>query len=267
MIVFLLGSLICSLSPTIVWLGVGRFLEGMAAGTVFMMMIPTLILSFPAGRPNRVLAVLVIGFFGSVAMGPFLGSLTLLEDAWRWLFVAVGLLALAGALMGKTLPKTLTHRRIKMAQQAALYLIHQVSAHCSNMPVARHYVAQSRPLGALVPAVQYPCHHLCSFLRTIRLGRAVDLQYPGAITTRPDEAIVSNHDGCSQQYFHDPSIGNAERGAPIGRSIFQWRHHFLLSQLATGSCAIDRLMTVFHDRVGPGVLGIAGSLCLMNVPY
>ena len=126
MIVFLLGSLICSLSPTIVWLGVGRFLEGMAAGTVFMMMIPTLILSFPAGRRNRVLAVLVAGFFGSVAMGPFLGSLTIMEDAWRWLFAAVGLLALAGALMGKTLPKTLTHRRIKMAQQAALYLIHQV---------------------------------------------------------------------------------------------------------------------------------------------
>ncbi|WDL96798.1 hypothetical protein [Alicyclobacillus sp. ALC3] len=27
------------------------------------------------------------------------------------------------------------------------------------------------------------------------------------------------------------------------------------------------LMTVFHDRVGPGVLGIAGSLCLMYVSY
>ncbi|WDL96797.1 MFS transporter [Alicyclobacillus sp. ALC3] len=177
MIVFLLGSLICSWSPTIVWLGVGRFLEGMAAGTVFMMMIPALILSFPAVRRNRVLAVLVAGFFGSVAMGPFLGSLTIMEDAWRWLFAAVGLLALAGALMGRNLPNALGPPPIQNGAAAGNHVFDTSGflitvATCLSLAIA---LGNLDRWGLWSPQFSIPAIIAVAFLRTFGLGRIVRL--------------------------------------------------------------------------------------------
>lgn len=80
-----------SLGAAIAWgpapLMVGRGLQGAAAGVILMGLIPQLIQGFPAARRHRVLAVLVAGLFGSVALGPLFSTVALMHDQWRWIFL------------------------------------------------------------------------------------------------------------------------------------------------------------------------------------
>lgn len=62
MVVFVFGSLLAALSMDMYWMTISRFLQGMATGVMLMIMIPTLVLSFPIDKRNLALAVLLLGF-------------------------------------------------------------------------------------------------------------------------------------------------------------------------------------------------------------
>ncbi|WP_146738164.1 MFS transporter, partial [Bacillus tropicus] len=79
-------------------LAAGRFLQGAAAGTMLMIMIPMLVLSFPIERRNYALFVLIGGFYGSVIMGTVLGTAAASAGHWHWLFGIFGLLSFFGLI-------------------------------------------------------------------------------------------------------------------------------------------------------------------------
>ncbi|MGQ8923045.1 MFS transporter [Bacillus halotolerans] len=94
--VFILGSLLFAFSSDIAWMAAGRFLQGAATGVMLMIMIPMLVLSFPIDRRNYALLVLIGGFYGSVIIGSILGTIALSYGHWRWLFFTFGTLSLVG---------------------------------------------------------------------------------------------------------------------------------------------------------------------------
>jgi MFS transporter, DHA2 family, multidrug resistance protein len=86
-LIFLCGSIINAFSPDLVILIIGRVIQGLSAGTLFLTMLPASLRSFPNKIRNTYLFMIITGLFGATAAGAFFGSLSLDVDAWRWLFL------------------------------------------------------------------------------------------------------------------------------------------------------------------------------------
>jgi DHA2 family multidrug resistance protein len=86
-LIFLCGSIINALSPQLTMLIIGRMIQGLSAGALFLTILPVSLISFPNKIRNQFLLLAIGGLFGSSAVGAFFGSLSLSIDAWRWLFV------------------------------------------------------------------------------------------------------------------------------------------------------------------------------------
>ncbi|WP_105565126.1 MFS transporter [Microbacterium halophytorum] len=103
---FALASLLCAVAPTIWWLVIARFLQGVAAGIQVPQVMGTIQLLF-TGRERGV----AFGLFGATvglatAFGPTLGGALIAiggaEDGWRWIFwmnVPLALLVALGVLL------------------------------------------------------------------------------------------------------------------------------------------------------------------------
>jgi predicted MFS family arabinose efflux permease len=100
MCVFFFGTLISIASPNIIWMSIGRSLQGVGAGLVLMMMIPMLVLAFPLNKRDLALIVLTGGVFGSGILGSFLGALANIYGEWKWLFYLAAALSVLGMLLG-----------------------------------------------------------------------------------------------------------------------------------------------------------------------
>ncbi|MBT2654656.1 MFS transporter [Bacillus sp. ISL-18] len=85
--IFLCGSIISVLSPGLIILIVGRIIQGLSAGMLFLTILPVSLRSFPNAIRNTFLFMVITGLFGSSAIGALFGSISLRADAWRWLFV------------------------------------------------------------------------------------------------------------------------------------------------------------------------------------
>jgi DHA2 family multidrug resistance protein len=84
--IFLCGSIIGSISENLVFLSVGRVIQGLSAGFLFLTILPVSLRSFPNKIRNTFLFMVITGLFGASAVGAFFGSISLSLDAWRWLF-------------------------------------------------------------------------------------------------------------------------------------------------------------------------------------
>lgn len=116
-----------------------------------MGLIPQLIQGFPAARRHRVLAVLVAGLFGSVALGPLFSTVALMHDQWRWIFLFSAGAAAMGSVWGATaLPRGFArqHRSTVPLDGVGLTLWILV---CGSFAVAMGQVATHMNWG---PAVQ-----------------------------------------------------------------------------------------------------------------
>ncbi|PLT35701.1 MFS transporter [Bacillus sp. V5-8f] len=85
--IFLCGSIISALSPEIITLVIGRIIQGLSAGMLFLNILPVSLRSFPNKIRNIFLFMIITGLFGASAMGALFGSISLTTDAWRWLFL------------------------------------------------------------------------------------------------------------------------------------------------------------------------------------
>jgi len=99
MTLFILGALLAASATDMQWLSVGRFVQGIATGVMLMIMIPMLVLSFPIDKRNLAFTILLGGFFGSVIMGMFLGNVAIMIKQWRWLFYIAGVISLTGMML------------------------------------------------------------------------------------------------------------------------------------------------------------------------
>lgn len=83
---FLLGSIVSALSPTLTVLVVGRLFQGIGAGTLYLTILPVSLMFFPNRVRHRFIIFPVGGLLSTVAVGGFLGSLSLSMDIWRWMY-------------------------------------------------------------------------------------------------------------------------------------------------------------------------------------
>lgn len=85
--VFLLGALINLISQDTVSLTMGRIIQGLSSGFLFLTILPVSLKSFPNKIRNYFLLMVITGLFGASAVGAIFGSVSLSVDAWRWLFI------------------------------------------------------------------------------------------------------------------------------------------------------------------------------------
>jgi DHA2 family multidrug resistance protein len=104
--IFLCGSIINTFSTELTALIIGRALQGLSAGALFLTILPVSLISFPNKIRNLFLFLAIGGLFGSTAVGAIFGSLSLSTDAWRWLFILSVFSSLLCLLVGyAVLPK------------------------------------------------------------------------------------------------------------------------------------------------------------------
>ncbi|MED1201515.1 MFS transporter [Heyndrickxia acidicola] len=86
-LIFLIGSIINATTPDLQVLAIGRIIQGLSAGMLFLTILPVSLRSFPNKIRNVFLLMVISGLFGSSAVGAFFGSVSLSLDAWRWLYL------------------------------------------------------------------------------------------------------------------------------------------------------------------------------------
>ena len=104
---FTIGSIGCGLAPTIEWLILGRFIQGLGAASV--MVIPRAIIrDLHTGiEATRLMSLVMLVFSVSPMLAPLTGSGLIAAFGWRAVFAAVTIASLAGFfLVALLLPET-----------------------------------------------------------------------------------------------------------------------------------------------------------------
>ena len=107
LLVFILGSFLCGIAPTVPLLVVGRIIQAVGAAAMLPASVGLLLMAYPSERRSQIVAIW--GGIGAlaVATGPSLGAALITIGGWRWAFfvnVPIGLLAIFLGL--KVLPKS-----------------------------------------------------------------------------------------------------------------------------------------------------------------
>lgn len=97
---FVAGSLLAALAPSIAVFTAGRVLQGLATGMLLVAALPPLVTRHGAARLPTTGAVVNLGLFGMVTLGPLVGGAAASAHAWRLLFGAVAALGVAGLVLG-----------------------------------------------------------------------------------------------------------------------------------------------------------------------
>ena len=85
-LVFLLGSVLCGLSGTIIHLIVFRGIQGIGAGGLSSIPFALISTVFPSNERGKALGFLTATWGVSSIIGPMLGSLIVTQLDWRWVF-------------------------------------------------------------------------------------------------------------------------------------------------------------------------------------
>ncbi|MGD0476042.1 MAG: MFS transporter [Candidatus Velthaea sp.] len=86
--VSLVTSLVSALATNFTVLVVTHIVHGLAAGNLFIVMLPPLVTGFGGKRLGSSAAVLVPSLFGAAALGPVVGAFVAAPHAWRAIFAA-----------------------------------------------------------------------------------------------------------------------------------------------------------------------------------
>ncbi|SFD53006.1 Predicted arabinose efflux permease, MFS family [Bacillus sp. OV194] len=104
--IFLAGTIMDIFSVGLVTLTIGRTIQGLSAGILFLTILPVKLMSFPNYVRHWFLFFVISGLFGASAVGAFFGALSLNADAWRWIFVLNILSSIVCLVVGAaSLPK------------------------------------------------------------------------------------------------------------------------------------------------------------------
>ena len=108
--VFLLGTLICALAPTIGWLTAGRFVQGLGGAAV--MVVPRAIIRdmVTGHQAARLMAAIMLVISVSPMLAPLAGAGVMAIADWRWIFGVLAIAAFLSLVMIRfVLVETLPH--------------------------------------------------------------------------------------------------------------------------------------------------------------
>ncbi len=97
---FLAGALLSGFAPGIVAFLVGRTVQGVATGMLLVAALPPLVTRFGARKLPATAAVVDLGLFGMVTLGPLAGGISAATGQWRTMFVILAGLTAAGIVLG-----------------------------------------------------------------------------------------------------------------------------------------------------------------------
>ena len=99
LVVFVLGGLLCGLSPSLDLIIVGRIIQGFASGIVQPLVMVTLLELFPRERRGVAMGIYGMGLVLALGLGPVIGGITVDTLGWRSIFfVSLPLVGIAFAL-------------------------------------------------------------------------------------------------------------------------------------------------------------------------
>jgi len=89
MILFLVGTLVCAVSPTFGMLLVGRIIQAMGTGLLLPIMMNTILAIYPPEKRGGAMGLMGLVIMSAPAIGPTLSGLIIDSLNWRWLFYLV----------------------------------------------------------------------------------------------------------------------------------------------------------------------------------
>ncbi|MBI2357518.1 MAG: MFS transporter [Deltaproteobacteria bacterium] len=98
---FIIGSVLCTLAPSVLWLIAARTVQAVGSGMITTSSTPLITKSLPASHRGRGLSAQIFMVYCGLSAGPGVGGILADTLGWRWVFlvnVPVGLLAAAIAL-------------------------------------------------------------------------------------------------------------------------------------------------------------------------
>ena len=122
-VVFVIGSVLCAASQTMVELVIARGIQGLGAGGLIPLAIATIGDLFSPRERGKIQGY-TAGLFGVTSVaGPLLGGLLTDHASWRWIFlinIPVGAVALGVVLVAMKIPRSSREPRIDVAGSAAM---------------------------------------------------------------------------------------------------------------------------------------------------
>jgi EmrB/QacA subfamily drug resistance transporter len=98
--VFTVGSVLCGLAPTIVWLVVARVVQAVGAAMIFALGMAIITQAFPPSERGRALGISGALVSIGIVIGPSLGGFIVDQWSWRWIFMVnlpIGIFGTAAA--------------------------------------------------------------------------------------------------------------------------------------------------------------------------
>lgn len=103
-LVFCLGVVVAGLAPTMPVFLIGRVVHGLGGGLIGVALYVVVAEAYPSPMRPRVFAVLTAAWVLPALVGPLVAGIIADAVGWRWVFLAVPLVALVSWLMVRTAP-------------------------------------------------------------------------------------------------------------------------------------------------------------------
>jgi MFS family permease len=94
---FVAGTVVCAAGSGMVTFAFGRIIQGLVTGMLLVAALPPLVTRFGVRRLPVTVAVIDLGLFGMVTLGPLVGGIAAAPGHWRLLFAVLAALAAIAA--------------------------------------------------------------------------------------------------------------------------------------------------------------------------
>ncbi|WP_430390680.1 MFS transporter [Dyella sp. 20L07] len=119
-VLFVAGLLMGGFAPDMVWLLWGRIVQGFGAGAIAVVLYVIVARMYPADLQPRVFAAFSAGWVIPSLFGPTISGLIVEHIGWRWVFLAVPMVAVPAALMMRPGLRELAPERVMDKRRSPL---------------------------------------------------------------------------------------------------------------------------------------------------